>query len=265
MILPQFVTVGIYDSKVVARNIAVSKVRKTSMFEIELPIDSGGISYIDDGSKPITPGILICAKPGQHRHTKFPFKCYYVHIILSEGALYDLLMNTPDFVETENSEKYKALFERMIRHFTTPAEHEQIILQSLLLELLYTISKDSGKAIRHDLSPGSRRTVEQALRYIKENLTEELSLEKVASAVSVSPNYFHSLFRTSVGKTLREYIEDLRIKKAVGLLLTTSYSLTRIAFECGFSSQSYFSFVFKRKMGITPRQYVKQTYGMYEI
>ena len=49
--------------------------------------------------------------------------------------------------------------------------------------------------------------------------------------------------------------EEQRIKKSTNLLLTTNYSLTQIAFECGFSSQSYFSYVFKRHYGVSPSKY----------
>ena len=76
---------------------------------------------------------------------------------------------------------------------------------------------------------------------------------------------FHNTFKTAVGKTLRDYIEEQRIKKATNLLLTTNYSLTQIAYECGFSSQSYFSYVFKRRMKKTPREYAKEIYMSYEI
>lgn len=64
--------------------------------------------------------------------------------------------------------------------------------------------------------------------------------------------------------TLREYVEEQRIKKAIHLLLTTDRSLTAVAYECGFSSQSYFSYVFKRKMKTTPRQYIDSLYQKYE-
>ncbi len=92
--------------------------------------------------------------------------------------------------------------------------------------------------------------VEAAIRFIKAHLTEELSLQIVAQGVSLSPIYFHNLFKKTVGMTLHSYIEQQRIKKAIDLLLTTDHSLTRIAYECGFSSQSYFSYAFKRKIGI---------------
>lgn len=80
----------------------------------------------------------------------------------------------------------------------------------------------------------------------------------------LSPIHFHNCFKSAVGKTLHEYVEEQRIKVAVNLLLTTDLTLTQIAFQCGFSSQSYFSYVFKRKMQTTPRKYVEQLNNLYE-
>lgn len=265
MILPEIVAVGIYNSHIAAKNLKISKKRRTSMFEIELPIEDGGISYIDSNSKQINPNMIICAKPGQVRHTKFPFKCYYVHMIIHSGVLYDMLINTPDFFETEKSNIYKDIFVKLIKHYSTLADSEEIILQSLLLELIYTIKKDSTLKNKNGNFTNNYSKVEKSLSYIKEHLTEDLSLDKVAKSVSFSPIHFHNIFKTAVGKTLRDYIEEQRIKKATNLLLTTNYSLTQIAYECGFSSQSYFSYVFKRRMKKTPREYAKEIYSNYEI
>ena len=264
MQLPEIVTAGMYDSNVAHKNTAVSKNRRTSMFEIELSVDNGGTSYIDDDSFQITPKTIICAKPGQTRHTRFPFKCYYVHMILHSGPLYDVLINTPDFFETEKSEKYKEIFERLAKHYNTPSENEELILQSLILELVYTINKDTTKRSKNSTS-NATSTIEKAIGYIKQHLTEELTLETVSKFVSVSPIYFHNTFKSSVGKTLREYVEDQRIKKAINLLITTNKSLTEISMESGFSSQSYFSYAFKRRMNKTPREYVKEIYNKYEM
>lgn len=265
MQLPEIVTVGIYDSKVAARNVKVSKNRKTSMFEIELPICDSGISYIGSSSAPINQKLIICAKPGQTRHTKFPFKCYYVHMILHKGILYDILINTPDFFETHKSELYKGIFEKMIKKHSTLTQSDTVMLQSLVLELIYTISRDTARLVRDkDGINTPSPAIEKAVSYIKNNLTEDLSLEALASAVSLSPIHFHNSFKRAVGKTLREYVEEQRLKKAVELLISTNYSLTKIAFECGFSSQSYFSYVFKRKMKKTPREYAADIYRQYE-
>lgn len=265
MQLPEIVAAGIYDSKVVAKNIVISQKRTTSVFEIELPLCDGGISYIDSGAKPITPNMIICAKPGQQRHTKFPYKCYFVHMNIHDGELYDLLMSTPDVFETGKSHVYKSIFKRINKYYHTPAGSEYLLLQSLLLELVYTISKDSGKTVKSGSASNRSQIIEQSLSYIKEHLTEDLSLAAVSESVSLSPIYFHNIFKASVGKTLRDYIEEKRIEKAIHLLMTTDCTLTQIAFDCGFSSQSYFSYVFKRRMEKTPREYVQEIAKKYEL
>ena len=265
MELPKIITAGIYDSKIVFKNTAISKKRKTSMFEIELPIEKGGISYIENSTTPIVPETIICAKPNQIRHTKFPFKCYYIHLIIRHGPLYDILINTPEFFETDKYEIYKNLFIKLIKHFNSLSESEEIIIQSTILELIYKIGKDSAKQNIKKQNPNTNATVEKTINFIKEHLTEELTLNRIAKEMSLSPTYFHNIFRSSVGKTLHEYVEEQRIKKAIGLLQTTNYTLTKIAYECGFSSQSYFSFAFKRKMKKTPREYIREIYNKYEI
>lgn len=264
MILPEIVAAGIYNSQYVAKNLAVSKNRKTSMFEIELPMEKGGISYIGTSSMPITPNMIICAKPGQTRHTKFPFKCYFLHMILHSGTLYDTLMQTPDIFETGNTEAYQRIFTKLVKHYNSATDNE-IILQSLVLELIYTISRDCELRARQGSQGSGISRIEPALQYIKANLTEDLSLEKVAAYAALSPIHFHNSFKAAVGKTLRDYVEEQRIKKAIHLLMSTEDSLTEIAFACGFSSQSYFSYVFKRRMGKTPREYVQEIYNKYEI
>ena len=80
----------------------------------------------------------------------------------------------------------------------------------------------------------------------------------------MAPQYDY-LCKTRTGKTLRDYVEEQRIKKSINMLLTTNFSLTQIAYECGFSSQSYFSYVFKRRMKVTPREYTKEIHSKYEI
>ena len=264
MYLPEIIAVGIYNSQNIAKTPAVSIPRKTMRFEIELPMEDGGVSHIDSGERAIRPNTLICAKPGQLRHTTFPYKCYFLHINIPGGSLYDALTQTPDFIQTLRYDHYRRLFTKLIHYYHTASGNE-ILLQSLVLELIHTIRQDGAHPARQtDGNLRHDRLVEKAVAYIKADLTQDLHLEQVASYVSLSPIHFHNRFKAATGTTLREYVEQQRIKKAIDLLMTTDWSLTRIAFEAGFSSQSYFSFVFKRKMGLTPREYIRQMYRKYE-
>lgn len=264
MILPEIVSVGIFNSIIARKNIEISKKRKTTMFELELPIDNTGISYIDKHFSEVSENVLICAKPGQLRHTRFPFKCYFVHLIVGSGYLYDVLISLPDYIEVNDRNKYLDIFEKLNRYHDTPYENDEIILQSLVLELIYNLSRDAKKQLNKQNIGRNYAVIENAVKYIKENLTEDLSLEAISSHFNSSPIHFHNTFKVAVGTTLREYVEEQRIKKAVNMLVSTELSLTDIAFECGFSSQSYFSFVFKRRMKTTPRKYVKEVYKKYE-
>ncbi len=263
--MPDIVATGIYNSTLAVKNRVITKNRKTTMFEIEIPIEKGGVSYIDSEKMPIDTDMIICAKPGQLRHTKFPFRCYYIHFIVTDGKLYDELMCVPNYVKTNKTEKYCEIFEKLCKYYDSAIESDEIILHSLVLELIHTLLKDSKKRTPHDhIKKNNYKAIENTIKYIKDNLTSELSLEIIADKAGFSPIHFHNVFKSSTGKTLHEYVEEQRIKKAANLLITTDHTLAEIAYECGFSSQNYFGYVFKHKFGKTPRQYAKEVYERNE-
>ena len=265
IILPDIVAAGIYNAQIAHKNKTITPIRKTTMFEIELSLDNGGISYINDTSHLITQNTVICAKPGQIRHTKLPFKCYYIHIIVSEGDLFDLLSSLPDFFDLPDVKDIKEILTALCESYNNGASKEDILTQSLLLNLIYTLDKraDSYKKA-YQPKASNRKVIEQTIQYIKSNLSDELSLESLSERANFSPIYFHKLFKASTGRNLREYIEDQRIKRAIELLTSTDKTLTQIAYECGFSSQSYFSYAFKRKTKSSPREYAKKIQLKYE-
>lgn len=263
IILPKIVAVGIYNAQLAVKNRSVTKNRKTTMFEIELPIGDGGVSYIDEESSVITENMVICAKPEQLRHTRLPFKCYFIHMIVSEGELYDRLMKVAPYVKITDRKLYEEIFKQLCACYDTALDEDRLLLQSRVLELIYLLGtytqKNTFQSKAHN-----KETIEKVIQFIKDHLTENLSLDVVSEYASFSPIHFHNFFKQSTGKTLREYVEEQRIQKAVNLLFESNLTLSDIAYECGFSSQSYFSFVFKKRMGMTPRDYVKEIYRRYE-
>lgn len=233
------------------------------MFEIELPIGSGGMSYINDESHPINENTVICAKPGQIRHTRLPFKCYYIHMIVNDGYLGDMLTTLPNYIDFSDTDQIKEIFISLCEHYNTGITNDDILLQSLILKLIYILSEISASVVKSTPKSNNHKTIERALEYINNNLSADLSLESLASAANFNAIYFHKLFKASTGKNLREYVEDQRIKKSINMLISTDMTLTQIAYECGFSSQSYFSYAFKRRMGASPRDYAKKIVVRY--
>ena len=265
IILPDIIAVGIYNSRVRIGDKDESKPRTTTMFEIELPTENSGFSFIDDESRKVSTNTIICAKPNQRRHTaRLPFTCRYIHMRVDDGLLCEKLMGLPNFIPTERNLYYSELFDEIETLFGSKLESDIILVQSLLLKLIYSLLADSKKQEKYRFIKSEKaRTIDDIVDYIRNNITKELTLSSISEYVSMSPTYLHRIFREATGMTIREYIEEQRITDAIRLLTTTNMTLTEIALESGFSSQSYFSFVFKRKMKMTPRQYVKKSSERY--
>ena len=265
MEFPQLEVFGIYNSRKIGPDGKISKKRRASMFEIELPLEPGGISYINNESHPITTDLIICAKPGQLRCTKFPYQCYYIHMLVPDPKLAAMVSQLPDFLPIQNRSQYEALFNQLCAFHNSHSQEDELLLQSIVLALIHGLLIEAGQQRQGESKKyGHYFDINSVFDYIKRNLCEDLSLENVAAHFSLSAIHFHNLFKKAVGVTLHEYVEEQRLKKAIDLLLTTKLTLTDIAFDCGFSSQSYFSFVFKRKFGVTPRGYAQSIFSKYE-
>ena len=102
----------------------------------------------------------------------------------------------------------------------------------------------------------SKQIVKEAKDYILNNYTNpELSLEVICRHLHLSPAYFSSLFKKETGHTYINYLTDIRLNKAVELLNTTDEKTYMIAEKVGYLEQNYFSYVFKKKFGVSPTKY----------
>ena len=98
--------------------------------------------------------------------------------------------------------------------------------------------------------------VRRAAGYIREHLTEELTLEDIARAAGLSPNYFSTLFRQVNGQTLWDYVTARRIERAMRLLeMDRGQTILDIATQCGFNNTANFNKMFKKHTGRTPSEY----------
>lgn len=104
----------------------------------------------------------------------------------------------------------------------------------------------------------SEGTIDKIKRYIHEHYHQELNREKLAEIVYLTPDYLAKRFKSEVGLSIIEYINDYRIKKAQEKLLQDHESISEIAMNTGFDSISYFSTVFKKMTGISPSVYRAQ-------
>ena len=93
--------------------------------------------------------------------------------------------------------------------------------------------------------------------YIDAHFTEKIYIETLAEMITVSNDYFTKMFKDSIGKTPIDYINGLKINKALACLLTTDTSVNDISDSVGFSGPNYFHKIFKQYMQTSPLAYRK--------
>jgi two-component system response regulator YesN len=100
--------------------------------------------------------------------------------------------------------------------------------------------------------------VNETMKFIEQNYMQPgLSLQATAEKLYVSPEHLCRIFRRETGSTFVDYLTSTRIRKATELLLNSDLKIHDIASDVGYSTQHYFSVIFKRLMGVSPAEYRK--------
>jgi len=108
------------------------------------------------------------------------------------------------------------------------------------------------------VAPAPPDSIALAIEYMKNNLDQPLTRDEVARACNMSYGYFSRVFHQRTGHTFTELLNNFRFERACTILEESSLNMNQVAMECGFSDQSYFSKVFRRHAGISPKEYRKR-------
>jgi len=133
-----------------------------------------------------------------------------------------------------------------IEALTTLAEAEE-----LMGEMFRSYCRLVRKHSMKNYSP----PIQKVIATIDFDLTANLTLSALATMQNISPSYLSALFKQEVGETLTEYVNGKRIKRAMQLLETTKMQVQTIAQNCGILDVHYFSKIFKKTTGMTPKEY----------
>ena len=116
---------------------------------------------------------------------------------------------------------------------------------------MLTITTPTLKAKRKGLT---HTRLQQVIGYIRAHLDRDLSLTELAEVINISPTYFASLFKQTMGISPRQYVIQQRVEQAKLMLSKTDLAIADIALQVGFSSQSHLTQHIKRFTGKTPKQ-----------
>lgn len=165
---------------------------------------------------------------------------------------YAIIMNTllrkavqdggvhPIYIDSLSSD-----FARRIEQVPEPAA-----MQAFMLEMFRAYCRLVRK---HSMS-GYSQPVQKTVVRIDSDLTADLSLRSLAAAQGINASYLSALFRRETGETVTDFVNRRRVELAVHLLSTTNLQVQTVAQHCGFADVHYFTKVFKKLTGETPRQ-----------
>ena len=183
---------------------------------------------------------------------------------------------TPEFIERATGGSFKTEISRIVENYGARDNLIRELGNALLagwqesnLPNLYTESLANVIAVRlaeryavgaKIIVPPARggltwRQIKITTDYVHGNLSREITLAELAEQIHLSPYHFARQFKTATGKSPYRFVTEIRIERAGNLLDKTDLPIIEVCFRCGFQTQSYFTTLFRRYTGTTPKVY----------
>ena len=146
--------------------------------------------------------------------------------------------------------------QRFLRSIETGADR-RVLAPMHLREMVYRVlqREQYARLLAIAATESASNPVSAALEYVREHLTEPLTVADMAEQVSLSPSAFAHLFREVTGRSPYRFVKEMRLDKARELLIDGQFPVTRVSKEVGYGSVSHFISEFRARFGLTPRAY----------
>ncbi len=219
---------------------------------IYMIIGGGGTISSEKRELNLTPGNIYIVPAG----LKFSYKCdkhlekIFLHVSITLPGTRDILEGGEDFIVLENKNE-------IIESFKNTIKPDTVARVAALKSLLYGII---GEALLHKTEYRIKNyspLVLNVIKYIDNNLTQNMSAESVAEAHFISVGKLRKVFREEVGVPVGKYISERLMHIAEMQIRFTNRSVKEISDSLGFCDQFYFSRCFVQKYGTSPQKYRK--------
>lgn len=213
-------------------------------------------------------GIFIY--PGGYEMTRVqPSGAFEAILAQLDGPLINRLLPTRDTLDTHAiSPQHNIVDEHLASLLRAMQDEVQagcptggLYAESLSLALAsYIASRFAVQASEawHDNGQLSMHQIQRLIDFIEGRLESELSLTELASVIRLSPRHFARLFKKTFGLSPHQYVMRERVRQAKRLLTERKSPISEIALSLGFGNQSYFTYIFHRVTGITPKRYRRE-------
>ncbi|UKS30959.1 helix-turn-helix domain-containing protein [Paenibacillus sp. HWE-109] len=188
------------------------------------------------------------------------------------GTLGPLLYPSEDNVESAAvpqpwlhiGKNKQILFEHLLQDMQDEFEHRELgyqyAIRITLAKLLILFDRECRKAKRKPAKQPTlveQQPIDEVKRYINDNYSQDIPLEHGAFLANMAPAYFSHVFKKETGQTFIDFVNEVRIERAMELIRRDAHTITQIGFQVGFHHLSHFIRTFKKRTGITPTEYKK--------
>ncbi len=179
--------------------------------------------------------------------------------LLRDLKNYSVIMNTLLRKAAETGGVHPVHLDSISTDFALKIERMTSVNETsdLMVDMFLTYCRLVKKYSIRQYSP----PVQKALTYIESDLSADLSLSTLAAMQNISASYLSNIFKKETDKTVTEYVNGKRMDYAAHLLATTKQQIQSIAQLCGILDVQYFSKLFKKIKGMTPKEYRKSRQG----
>lgn len=153
-------------------------------------------------------------------------------------------------------DKIKKYFEEIFEEYQSHAVGFDMAIKAQIYEMLvYLLRNHIYRRITLDAYISRSNKLERikpVMKYIENNYNDDISYAELAKLLNVSKYHFCHLFKEATGKTVVQYINDIRLDKAYNLLKNTDMNITQVSMSVGFNDMNYFSRLFKKYKNMAP-------------
>lgn len=228
---------------------------------IYLVTQGEGVFHNDRGSVPLQRGDVLVVPPAKSIAIENVNHIRYIYISYL-GARANALAD--DFkIDTCGSvfHGYEHLIPMWKSALDSQRESTTLFCESIVL---YTFAELGGETLEPNTIKSPETAAERIKALIDERFTEsDLDLDKIAQALSYHAKYVSAVFSKTFHMRIGDYIRTLRIQHACTLIEQGLTSVKNISVLCGYEDSLYFSLVFKRQMGVSPKEHIQRVAGQH--
>ena len=224
-------------------------------------VSGKGHFYFHGEDRVVYAGRMVLIQPRQEQRYEYfgedKPEVYWVHFTGSDVKnilrSYNIPMDDPIFYSGASS-TYTYLFKEMIHELQTCKTGYEDLL-TMYLRQIFLLVQRTRQEERPTVSTYIQEEMEFARRYFNEHYNEPISIQEYAESRNMSVCYFQRNFKQIVKHTPMQYLLTIRVNNAASLLETTDYSMAEIAAIVGYEDPLYFSRLFRKIKGVSPRDY----------